>query len=279
MELNKVYTEDCFITIKKMIEEGIKVNNIITSPFYNTCRATSYHKTQKSRDNYEGRYDVHLDNMTDEQYIDFTIRLFEQFDKILEKNGCILYNISYGSENTHLMWLVVSDVIRRTNFTIADDIIWKKKSALPNNVSPNKLTRIVEHVFVFCRKSEFKTFEANKEVTSIRKSGQKMYANYFNFIEAKNNDGSNKLNKATFSTDLVLQLMNIYVKENSLVYDPFSGTCTTQNACAIYGCDYIGSELSKAQVTEGEKRINKTRESLNGNRFKSWDEYINYINN
>ena len=159
MELNKVYAEDCFVTMEKMIEEGIKVNNIITSPFYNTCRATSYHKTQKSRDNYEGRYDVHLDDMTDEQYIDFTIRLFEQFDKILEKNGCILYNMSYGSENTHLMWFVVSDVIRRTNFTIADNIIWKKKSALPNNVSPNKLTRITENVLVFCRKDEFKTFD------------------------------------------------------------------------------------------------------------------------
>jgi DNA modification methylase len=279
MELNKVYAEDCFVTMEKMIEEGIKVNNIITSPFYNTCRATSYHKTQKSRDNYEGRYDVHLDDMTDEQYIDFTIRLFEQFDKILEKNGCILYNMSYGSENTHLMWFVVSDVIRRTNFTIADNIIWKKKSALPNNVSPNKLTRITENVLVFCRKDEFKTFEANKEVTSVRPTGQKMYANYFNFIEARNNDGANKLNKATYSTDLILQLMNIYVKPDSLVYDPFSGTCTTQNACIIYGCDYIGSELSKAQVTEGEMRINKTRESLNGNRFKSWDEYINYINN
>ena len=278
MEINKIYVEDCMITMDRMIKEGVKVNNVITSPFYNTGRGSSCHKTQKSRDNYEGRYDVHLDDMTDEQYIDFTIRLFEQFDKILEKNGCILYNMSYGSENTHLMWFVVSDVIRRTNFTIADNIIWKKKSALPNNVSPNKLTRITENVLVFCRKDEFKTFEANKEVTSVRPTGQKMYANYFNFIEARNNDGANKLNKATYSTDLILQLMNIYVKPDSLVYDPFSGTCTTQNACVIYGCDYIGSELSKAQVTEGEMRINQTKENLKGNHFKSWDEYINYIN-
>ena len=77
---------------------------------------------------------------------------------------------------------------------------------------------------------------------------------------------------------MILQLMNIYVKPDSLVYDPFSGTCTTQNACVIYGCDYIGSELSKAQVTEGEMRINQTKENLKGNHFKSWDEYINYIN-
>lgn len=42
------------------------------------------------------------------------------------------------------MWLTIADILRNTNFTIADSIIWKKKSALPNNVSPNKLTRITE---------------------------------------------------------------------------------------------------------------------------------------
>ena len=94
---NKIFNEHCFLTIKKMIENNIKVNGVITSPFYNTCRGSKYHKTQKSRDNYEGRYDIHLDNMTDEEYIKFTVRLFNGYDKILEENGCILYNISYSS--------------------------------------------------------------------------------------------------------------------------------------------------------------------------------------
>lgn len=263
--------------MERMIQEGIKVDNIITSPFYNTCRGSKYHKTQKSRDNYEGRYDIHLDNMTDEGYIEFTIKLFEYFDKILEEDGCILYNMNYGGENTYLLWLVIAEIIKRTNFITADDIIWKKGSALPNNVSPNKLTRIVEHVFVFCRKDEFKTFKANKEVTSVRKTGQKMYANYFNFIEAKNNDGANKLNKATYSTDLMLKLMSLYCQKGSLIYDPMSGTCTTQNACMIYGCDYLGSELSQAQVDEAELRLKATKSSLQGCNFNSWEDYINFL--
>ena len=216
MEINKIYNEDCLITINNMIKNNIKVDNIITSPFYNTCRGSKYHNSEHARETHQGRYDIHLDNMTDEEYIEFTLKLFDGYDKILKKDGCILYNISYGSENTHLMWLVIADIIKNTNFTVADDIIWKKKSALPNNVSKNKLTRIVEHVFVFCRKNEFKTFNANKNVTSVRSTGQKMYENIFNFIEAKNNDGSNKLNKATFSTDLILKLLNIYVKKRCI---------------------------------------------------------------
>lgn len=273
MRINEIYIEDCFVTMNRMIEERLKVDNIITSPFYNTGRGSKCHKTQKSRDNYEGRYDIHLDNMNDDEYINFTLKLFNKFDKILKENGCILYNINYGSENTHLMWLVIAEIIKNTNFTISDDIIWKKKSALPNNTSPNKLTRIVEHVFVFCRKSEFKTFNTNKEVKSIRKTGQKMYANYFNFIEAKNNDRPSKLNKATYSTELIMKLMDIYCRNDSLIYDPFSGTCTTQNACVIRGLNYIGSEISENQVKEGLKRLADTKKEILDKKFNTYEEY------
>lgn len=127
MKLNKIYNEDCFDTMERMINDKIKVDNIITSPFYNTGRGSECHKTQKSRDNHEGRYDIHLDNMTDDEYINFTLKLFNKFDFILKENGCILYNMNYGSENTHLMWLVIAEIIKNTNFTIADDIIWKRK--------------------------------------------------------------------------------------------------------------------------------------------------------
>lgn len=86
-----------------------------------------------------------------------------------------------------LTWLVIADIIRNTEFTVADCIAWKKKNALPNNVSPNKCTRIVEYVFVFCRKSEYRTFHANKTVKSISKSGQKFYDVMYNYINAANN--------------------------------------------------------------------------------------------
>ena len=140
---------------------------------------------------------------------------------------------------------------------IAEQIIWKKKSALPNNVSPNKLTRICEPVFVFCRKNEYKTYAANKKVKSIRKdTGQKYYENIFNFIEAANNDGPNKLNKATFSTDLCKQLLSIYSKEGDTVYDSFMGTGTTAVACKEMNINCIGSELSEAQYNYSLERLN-----------------------
>ena len=132
---------------------------------------------------------------------------------------------------------------------------------MPNNVSHNKLTRICEFVFVFCRKDEYKTFITNKKVKSIsEKTGQKFYENIYNFVEAKNNDGSNKLNKATYSSDLCEQLLNVYAKENALVYDSFNGTGTTGVACIKLGLNYIGSELSEEQCKYSIERLNKTLE-------------------
>lgn len=249
---------DCCDIMDRMIKANFNVDIILTSPPYNTGRPST---SERSRQNYEGRYDIHMDTMTAQEYRDWWVDLFNQFDKILNKNGIVLWQVSYGNdasvntESIGLMWGGLSDVIDKTNFTIADRIVWKKKSALPNNVSPNKLTRITEDVYVFCRKSEIKTFNANKEVASVRKTGQKNYKNIFNFIEAPNNDGKCDLNKATYSSDLCMQLLNIYAKGDSVIYDPFMGTGTTGIACAKLGLECYGSELSEAQVEYSKERL------------------------
>jgi site-specific DNA-methyltransferase (adenine-specific) len=202
-----------------------------------------------------------MDTMTQQEYINWTISLFNEFNDILAENGVILWNMSYGSDGTvnkegvGLVWLVIADIIRNTNFMVADRIVWKKRNALPNNVSKNKLTRITEDVFVFCRKDEYKTFQCNKEVSQVAKTGQTFYKNIYNFIEAPNNDGPNKLNKATYSSDLCEQLLRIYGVEGSVVYDPFIGTGTTAVACKRLGLDCFGSEISKEQVEFSLERL------------------------
>jgi site-specific DNA-methyltransferase (adenine-specific) len=239
--MNIIFNEDCLETMKRKELEN-QVDLVITSPPYNTSRVGD-------KDPYNSRYDSFKDKISDEDYINWTIDIFNGFDKILKKDGCVLYNMSYSSENTHLMWLVVAELIKNTPFTTADCIIWKKSNAIPNNRSKNKLTRIIEYIFVFCRKKELGTFHANKKVISrIEKTGQANYENVYNYLEARNNDGSNKLNKATFSTELVVKLLNIYGKPLGLLYDAFSGIGTSCLGAKEFGMNYVASELSKEQV-------------------------------
>lgn len=261
---NVIYNEDCFKTMEDMPIGQVDV--VLTSPFYNTNKKAGKTRTLENTSVKNGqydyvRYDTHIDNMTNDEYTDYTVRLFDEFDRVLNLNGCILYNICYGAENTEGMFKAINGIITHTNFTIADVICWKKATALPNSCSSNRLTRIWEFVFVLCRKNEMKSFHCNKKVTSRRKTGQKAYENIYNFIEAKNNDGSCPYNKATYSTDLCEQLLKIYAPQNAVVYDPFMGSGTTAVACKKLGLRFIGSEISANQCKWAEKRVEKVMQN------------------
>lgn len=258
----KIFNENCFDTMQRKEYLG-SVDVILTSPPYNTGRTSTTHRSFENR---ETRYDVYLDDKTEEQYIDWSINLFLSYNEVLKQNGVVLYNISYGNEQPNTLWLVMAEIIKNTPFMIADCICWKKKSALPNNVSPNKLTRITEFVFVLCRKNEYETFVTNKKVKSVSENGQNFYENVFNFIEAKNNDGVCPYNQATYSVELCEKLLLIYAKKGSLVYDSFMGSGTTALACKRLGLDCIGSELSSKQCEWANNRLNK-----DGNQVTFWN--------
>ena len=240
-----------------MVNKSVKVQGVITSPPYNTSRTGR-------TDKLNSRYTEYKDNLSNEDYIKWQVSVFNLMDGILEEDGCILFNISYGSENTDTMWLLIADIIRGTPFTTVDHIVWKKKSAIPNNRSKNKLTRIVESVFVFARKSETSTFNANKEVKSvIEKTQQNNYANVYNFIEAANSDkGAHKKDhKATYSIELVSKLIDIYFKEGDKIFDPYFGSGTTALACIEKGLHFVGSEIESISFDCAVIRINKLKEN------------------
>jgi DNA modification methylase len=242
IELNTMYCESNLETMVKM--DNNFIDCVLTSPPYNIFNT-------KAKDR---GYDYYEDNKTDIEYINWTLEIFNEFDRVLKKDGVIIYNMGYGTENPNLMSLTVSNIIEKTNFSLADIIVWKKSTAMPNSPSKNRLTRICEFVYIFCRKDELYTFNANKKVIS-ENNNAKFYESINNYIDAPNNDESNDLNKATFSTKFCRKLLNIYAKENSIVYDPFMGTGTTAKACVIDNHKFIGSELSQSQVDYANKRL------------------------
>jgi site-specific DNA-methyltransferase (adenine-specific) len=249
VEINKFYNEDCLETIKKM--ELKSIHCVLTSPPYNvTKRKGGYADKQP-------RYDKYQDWKSEEEYIEWTIGIFQELDKVLVENGVILYNFSYSIENPALPYTMMCGIISQTNFTIADTIIWKKNNSIPHPASYNRLNRIVEFVFVIVREKELKTFNCNKKVVKISPKGQNYYEIVDNFITAKNNDESTNVNKATYSTEFCIKLLNIYTKESDIIYDPFMGTGTTGVACKMIGRNFIGSEISEIQVEHSKKRIEK----------------------
>jgi len=234
--INQIFCEDNLVTMSKIPDKFI--SGIITSPPYNigTKRKDCYYNN-----GYQSK-----DNLTQEEYISVRLKEFREFERIMKDDGVICYNISYHNENPILPTLLISEIHNQTGLTVADIITWKKKSALPFQTSPTKLSRICELIYVIVKKERLHDFKTNKMVSSInKKTNQKFYKNYTNFIEADNNDGIKSKLKASYSEDLIYKLFNIYFPQDSLIYDPFSGMGTTARACKKTGRQFIASEINE----------------------------------
>lgn len=224
IEINKLYTSDCIDLIKLMKPNFI--DGVITSPPYNINRNYSFHR----------------DNLQRDDFIDWQVEMINELDRVIKPNGKILYNFSYGVKDPLLPYSLIHKIHDNTPFTIVDTISWKKPNARPL-INTNRLTRMVELIYVLVRKEEVRTFELASDF--VITNNQRFYTKRNeNFIEAANNDGiETPFNDSTFSTELVLKLLKIYFKKDSLIFDPFMGIGTTIRGCLIYGCNYIGSEL------------------------------------
>jgi DNA modification methylase len=245
LETNKIYCGDTVETMGK-INEGT-IDLILTSPPYLASIRNDNHK-------YPGAKDQIKDNQSVDDYLEWIIDNFKQYERILKKDGVIVFNFSYTTFNPSLPYFLINEVFKHTDFRIYDTFAWKKKSAMPVSGHPNRVTRIVEMVYIFAKTPYFK---ANKTVSSVSRTGQKYYNNYYNFIEARNNDGKVEGHEATFSTDLASFFIDLYSKENEIVLDNFSGTGTTPYASSKMNRQYIGIDLVEKFCDYARERVSK----------------------
>jgi len=245
LETNKIYCGDTVETMGKINDESIDL--ILTSPPYLASIRNDNHK-------YPGAKDQIKDNQTVDVYLDWMVENFKQYERILKKDGVVVFNFSYTTFNPSLPYFLINEVFKHTDFRVYDTFAWKKKSAMPVSGHPNRVTRIVEMVYIFAKTPYFK---ANKTVSSVSRTGQKYYNNYYNFIEARNNDGKVEGHEATFSTDFASFFIDLYSKENEIVLDNFSGTGTTPYASSKMNRQYIGIDLVEKFCDYARNRISK----------------------
>lgn len=129
-------------------------------------------------------------------------------------------NLSYSSSDPSLPIKVVYNVEKETDYMLIEILSWKKSQAHMLHTSSVNMTRIVELIYVFARKANYKDkmVITNKKVTDISKMGQKMYhsSDETNFIEAKSKDKLEVLDGltcptiSTFSIELVTKLLKLY---------------------------------------------------------------------
>ena len=242
---NNIYCDDTVEGMKKITSNSI--NLILTSPPYLASIRKDNHKYPVAKDQVK-------DNQSVKDYLKWMVEIFHQYERILKPDGVLAFNFSYTTFNPSLPYDLINEVFKHTGFRIYDTIAWKKKSAMPVSGHPNRVTRIVEMVYIFAKTPKF---AANKTVSSVSKTGQKYFNNYYNFLEAKNNDGKVDGHEATFSTEFANFFIDLYSKEGDIVLDNFSGTCTTPYAASKMKRRYIGIDMVEKFCDYARQRISK----------------------
>lgn len=234
------YNGDTIEVMDELICFGEQVDFVVTSPPYNMQGHA--HELYNNAESFN-------DTMTNEEYKEWIKQMFLRYDKLLVEGGIVIFNLNYMSSKKNrainLMKILV-EIEEETNFTLIEQICWKKQTAQP--LTEGRLSRIWENVWVFIRDKDWEFF---------RQKYKKVIVGKYNYIDAPNNDGANALNKACFSSSMVKQLLEIYdVQKHHVVLDNFMGTHTTAIACEKIGCKWMGIELDKDTFIYGCDRVN-----------------------
>lgn len=224
--------------MKELAEQEDKFDFILTSPPYNAHRSDFY-----MGDTYKN------DRLSHEEHKDWLVSHFKLYGELLKESGIVIYNINYMSSlknNASNLFRIITSIEDETDFVLIEQICWKKTHGIPSKEA--RLTRVWENVFIFIRKDDWKSFHAKNSVLLAGKA---------NYIEAPNNDYTNDINKACFSSSMVEQLLRLYgANKDSVVLDNFMGTGTTAIGCEKIGCSSVGIELDKMTYNHSINRVN-----------------------
>lgn len=240
---NVIFNEDCLLTMKRMKQQGIKVDLIVTSPPYNKNKYASENNQSKSWSSLRGKqiaYDVYHDSMQQDEYEKWQKEVIKSCIDVLKPNGSLFYNHKDLSVNGLIIppkWVY--------EFNVHQQIIWDRGSSLQND--PHYFQPITEYIFWIVKDPKNFFFDKQKSI----------FKNNIWRINAERNE-----HPAPFPQKMVGNIINCCCKEGGIVYDPFMGSGTTAICALKNKCHYIGSEISEKYVSMAYKRINDEENQL-----------------
>lgn len=282
MEINKIYNENCFDTMKRMPDNFIDL--VVTSPPYAEARKNTY------------------GGINADDYIDWFSPIAKEIFRILKNDGSFVLNIGDNTINgeTHLYTFEIPIVFKReVGFKFIDSFIWHKKTAPPGRYK-NRFKDSWEFCYHFSKSIDIK-FNPYSVANKITEVSMKRALRHKEFHNLKSDTGSGftnpnknlkrrlRNNDSGFGTidsnfdDLELALpgnvlhlsgettnvghsapfpegipsffIKAFTDENDLIYDPFIGSGTTALVALKSMRNFIGSEISAEYCEIANKRI------------------------
>jgi site-specific DNA-methyltransferase (adenine-specific) len=249
MEINKIYNEDCLVTMAKMPDSLVDL--IVTSPPYDNLR--KYHG-----------FSFDFENIAKELL------------RVMKLGGACVWVVGDstvdGSESGTSFKQAL--FFKTIGFNLHDTMIYNKINYIP--LTHNRYEQAFEYMFVFS-KGKLKTFnpiledskcaglstekrtfyqtnEQNEPTIGHKNTVVKSQKITSNVWKLSTNAGA-KGHPAQFPEKLANDHIISWSNPSDLVYDPFMGSGTTAKMAKLNGRNYIGSEISKEYCVIAEARL------------------------
>jgi site-specific DNA-methyltransferase (adenine-specific) len=274
--INKITHGDCVEVLKKIPNDSVDL--VITSPPYNVGID----------------YDEHVDDISMEDYWDFTRKWLKGVYDTLKDDGRVAINIPYEinvRERGGRIFFVSEfyQIMKEIGFGFfglvdldEDSPHRSKTTAWGSWMSPSApyIYNPKECVVLGYKKDYKKKVKGEPqwspaEIKMVEKTNGEGMRKRVEYSESDKKEfmslvfgqwnyfaDTNQLTKATFSMDIPVKAIKILSYQNDIVMDPFSGSGTTAVACMVHNRRFIGIELSEKYVKQSEGRLNKTRAEI-----------------
>lgn len=222
-----LYNDDAKLLVKKLIDNNIIVNHVITDPPYNISQKSNFSTMNRFGLDF-GEWDKDFD----------LYDWIADYAKIIDKNGSFIIFCSYRA----LSYII--DRLESYNFIVKDIIKWIKNNPMPRNID-RRYVQDTEFAIWAVRKSAKWTFNRPQEKGYLRPE--------FRFPIV---GGKEKIAHPTQkSLDLMKEIIKIHTNANDVIIDPFMGSGTTGVACFELNRKFIGVEKEKNYYEQAKNRI------------------------
>jgi len=228
MEINKIYNEDCKITLAKMADKSVDL--VVTSPPYNMrtrIRNGKYTSREKS-EHFSKKYKHFSDDLPIDVFYEFHKNTLQE---LLRVSKVVCYNFQIVTGSKEAFFKIIGDFSQY----IKDIIIWDKGSGQPA-MHENVLNSCYEMILIL---------ESDSKCGRVINNAKFERGCMNNILRVGRGKKTNNINSAVFPEELPKILIESFSKKNDVVYDPFAGSGTTLVVAKKLDRYFIGSELIK----------------------------------
>ena len=222
----KLYQGDCLEVMDKLIEEGVKVDAIITDPPYMIARKNNFHTMGRKGIDF-GEWDKDVDLFS----------WLDRIPKLLSKNGSVvIFND----------WKNLGDIARyceSLGLEIKDLLRWEKTNPMPRNRDRRYITDYECAIWLVNKKSKW----------VFNRLDGKYQRPKFEYPVVSGNEKT--IHTTQKPVKLMEEIIRVHTKKDNTILDCFMGSGSTGVACMNTNRKFIGIELDENYFNIAKQRI------------------------